>query len=186
MVLTNRIVNVRYTACGKEDTVYFEPDTQMESEEVTEAVLCPPASCYVYVCGEVVHPGVYEVAEGARVCDVLELAGGLKDAAAKEALNQAEPVVDGQMIKVPDQETYLLQQTGSADSAAEPEDGRINLNTASKEQLMTLSGIGESKAETIISYREKNGAFQTIEDLMNIPGIKNGVFEKIKDNIRVN
>lgn len=55
----------------------------MESEEVTEAVLCPPASCYVYVCGEVVHPGVYEVAEGARVCDVLELAGGLKDAAAK-------------------------------------------------------------------------------------------------------
>ena len=67
-----------YTACGKEDTVYFEPDTQMESEEVTEAVLCPPASCYVYVCGEVVHPGVYEVAEGARVCDVLELAGGLK------------------------------------------------------------------------------------------------------------
>lgn len=175
-----------YTACGKEDTVYFEPDTQMESEEVTEAVLCPPASCYVYVCGEVVHPGVYEVAEGARVCNVLELAGGLKDAAAKEALNQAEPVVDGQMIKVPDQETYLLQQTGSADSAAEPEDGRINLNTASKEQLMTLSGIGESKAETIISYREKNGAFQTIEDLMNIPGIKNGVFEKIKDNIRVN
>ncbi|MFR6392430.1 MAG: helix-hairpin-helix domain-containing protein [Roseburia sp.] len=124
--------------------------------------------------------------KGARVCDVLELAGGLKDAAAKEALNQAEPVVDGQMIKVPDQETYLLQQTGSADSAAEPEDGRINLNTASKEQLMTLSGIGESKAETIISYREKNGAFQTIEDLMNIPGIKNGVFEKIKDNIRVN
>ena len=110
----------------------------------------------------------------------------LKDAAAKEALNQAEPVVDGQMIKVPDQETYLLQQTGSADSAAETEDGRINLNTASKEQLMTLSGIGESKAETIISYREKNGAFQTIEDLMNIPGIKNGVFEKIKDNIRVN
>jgi len=90
------------------------------------------------------------------------------------------------MIKVPDQEAYLLQQTGSADSAAEPEDGRINLNTASKEQLMTLSGIGESKAETIISYREKNGAFQTIEDLMNIPGIKNGVFEKIKDNIRVN
>ena len=90
------------------------------------------------------------------------------------------------MIKVPDQETYLLQQTGSADSAAEPEDGRINLNTASKEQLMTLSGIGESKAETIISYREKNGAFQTIEDLMNIPGIKNGVFEKIKDNIMVN
>ena len=51
---------------------------------------------------------------------------------------------------------------------------------------MTLSGIGESKAETIISYREKNGAFQSIEDLMNIPGIKNGVFEKIKDNIRVN
>ena len=56
-----------YTACGKEDTVYFEPDTQMESEEVTEAVLCPPASCYVYVCGEVVHPGVYEVEDGARI-----------------------------------------------------------------------------------------------------------------------
>lgn len=103
------------------------------------------------------------MAEGARVCDVLELAGGLKDAAAKEALNQAEPVVDGQMIKVPDQETYLLQQTGSADSAAEPEDGRINLNTASKEQLMTLSGIGESKAETIISYREKMAHFRLLK-----------------------
>ena len=87
---------------------------------------------------------------------------------------------------MPDEETYLLQQTERADLTVEPEDGRINLNTASKEQLMTLSGIGESKAETIISYREKNGAFQTIEDLMNIPGIKNGVFEKIKDNIRVN
>lgn len=179
-------VGIICTACGKEDAVYLEPDTQKESEEVTEAVLCPPASCYVYVCGEVMQPGVYEVAEGARVCDVLELAGGLTESAAKEALNQAEPVMDGQMIKVPDEEAYLLQQTESADSAAEPEDGRINLNTASKEQLMMLSGIGASKAETILSYREEHGAFKSIEELMNIPGIKNGVFEKIKDNIRVN
>lgn len=132
---------------------------------------------YVYVCGQVEKPGVYKVAADARVCDALELVGGILEDGNAEILKQAEHMTDGETIYVPSVNEDSPEE-GSKD------DGKVNINTASKEELMTLPGIGESKADIIIEYREEHGAFQSIEELMEIQGIKEGVFNKIKDNIK--
>ena len=139
----------------------------------------------VHVCGQVAAPGVYELAEGSRIYEAIEAAGGVNGQAAPEGLNQAACVEDGQQIYVPSvQELQDNSFTAAGDSGA-AEDGRVNINTAQAEELMTLSGIGEAKAAAIIQYREENGGFQSIEELMEISGIKEGVFEKIKDQIKV-
>lgn len=165
---------------GVEHTVYLEPDTQDTETVATEDSVTEPASCYVYICGSVCEPGVYEMPAGSRVCDVIREAGGLLEDAAADAVNQAEPVADGEMVRIPSRQ----ELTEAAETAEQ--DPRVNLNTATEEELMTLPGIGESKAESIVSYREEHGGFTRIEDLMEISGIKDGVFDKIKDKIRVN
>ncbi len=155
----------------------------------------------VYVCGQVQAPGVYELEEGERIFRAIELAGGFTEQAAAEFLNLAEPVFDGMKIQVPDQNeardpVWIAGQTagsagtgGSAGAAGSSRSfgstEKINLNTATKEELMTLSGIGASRAEDIIRYREEQGGFARIEDIMKISGIKDASFEKIKDKITV-
>lgn len=136
---------------------------------------------FVYVCGQVVNPAVYELKADARVYEAIELAGGFSREADAAALNLAENMVDGEKIYVPS----VGEQAVSAGQPDPKESSLVNLNTATKEQLMTLSGIGEAKAESILSYREKQGAFSAIEDIMKIEGIKEGVFNKIKDSITV-
>ncbi|MCM1179036.1 MAG: helix-hairpin-helix domain-containing protein [Clostridium sp.] len=138
-------------------------------------------SIYVYVCGHVVNPGVYALDEQARICDAIALAGGISEHGRGEALNQAERMTDGQTVYVPGMdEEWSTQDTDAAGQA----DGKVNINTASKEELMTLPGIGEAKAETIIQYREEHGGFDSIEGLMDIPGIKEGVYNKLKEKIK--
>lgn len=137
--------------------------------------------CYVHVCGEVMRPGVYELAEGSRIFEAIKMAGGFSENAAQESLNLAGMISDGMQIMV-------FSQEEAESVAAEKEavtSGMVNLNTATKEQLMTLKGVGESRAEDIIRYREESGGFQTIEDIMNVPGIKEAGFQKIKDSITV-
>lgn len=169
-------------ACAGENAVYLESDTQEEYDEsASETFACQPASCCVYICGAVVAPGVYEVPEGSRIYQVLDLAGGFTEDAAATEINQAEPVRDGQMLRVPTVEEAAAEEA-EAQSAA---DGRVNINTASAQELMGLPGIGESKAQSIVAYREEHGAFAEPEELMNITGIKAGVYEKIKNSIRV-
>lgn len=171
--------------------------------------------CYVHICGEVVSPGVYEMEEGSRIFQVVERAGGFTEQAAAQYLNMAQEVCDGMKIVVPDssflegEEQFGIEagenggaKAGSAGpgiivpgtkgaavsggtAGGEPVKGKVNLNTASKEELMTLKGIGEAKADDIISYRESHGGFTKIEDIMKISGIKNAAFEKIKDDITV-
>ncbi len=148
-----------------------------DTKEVEEAVQSEKNSVYVYICGCVNEPGVYELDETSRIWDAIQAAGGTTSDAREEALNQAEHVVDGQTIYVPTREEETSESLIS--------DSRININEATKEEWMTLPGIGESKAESILEYRKENGAFQSIEDLMNIPGIKEGVFNKIKEHIKV-
>lgn len=143
----------------------------------------PISGIYVQVSGAVKRPGVYELPEGSRVFQALELAGGLTAEAEEAGINQAQVLADGQMI-------WILTKEEAAASALQPgnqqqEDGRVNLNTASREELMALPGIGEAKAESILSWREAHGGFAQIEDLMKIEGIKEGVFSKIKDCVRV-
>ncbi len=141
---------------------------------------------YVYVCGAVNAPGVYELRSGARVFEAIQLAGGLTGEAAPDAVNQARTVSDGEQIRVPTAQEFQEQGAGVGETVTEgSENKKVNINTAGKEELMTLTGIGESKAQSILDYREENGKFGSIEELMQIQGIKEGVFNKIKDDITV-
>ena len=179
------------------------PETEMTSTEHTgEPMTESPghvqeessseAVCYVYICGEVNFPGVYPMAEGSRVYQVVDQAGGFTDAAAAEYLNMADAVHDGLKLVVPaaselpDEKRYgdtSQEQAGQREGSAVKT--KVNLNTAGKEALMTLTGIGEARAEDIIRYRTEQGPFQRIEDVMKISGIKDAAFQKIKNDITV-
>ncbi len=144
---------------------------------------------YVHVCGSVVAPGVYEFTAGARVIDAITKASGFCSGAAEDAINQAQLIVDGQRLYIPSHEeieagTVTVDPMSMADSNQE-QDGMINLNHASKQELMTLPGIGESKADSIISYREEHNGFESIEDIKKITGIKEAIFQKVKNYITV-
>ncbi len=139
----------------------------------------------VHVCGCVNAPGVYELPEGSRIYEAVEAAGGMGESAAADFLNQAAVVEDGQQIYIPSGEEVSGQAWEPADPAGTADDGKINLNTAGEEELMSLSGIGEAKAAAIIRYRQEKGGFSSIEELMEVDGIKEGVFEKIKDQVKV-
>ncbi len=155
-------------------------ETGEEAREPLEEAL--PEVC-VYVCGEVLHPGVYELPGDARMADAVEAAGGMTREAAEGWLNLAERLSDGQKIEVPSVEE--LERISEEAERSIQENGLVNLNTATAEQLMTLTGIGEAKAQDILAYREAHGGFSAIEELMEIPGIKEGIFQKIKDKIIV-
>ena len=177
------ICSIFLLGCNKTEDVAFqeisfeevdEEGTSMEEETDDEAEMI-----YVHVCGEVNHPGVYKLEAGSRIYKALEAAGGMTEAAAEEALNHAEILSDGQQLYVPS-ETECMEESAQTGT---PDDGKLNINKASKEELMTLSGIGEAKADAIIRYREENGNFKSIEEIMEIEGIKEGVFHKIEDRI---
>lgn len=149
-----------------------------------------------YVCGAVQNPGVYEFEEGTRLDEVIALAGGFAKDAATDYLNLAKVVCDSEKIYVPTVDelteserkeaafTDTSNSTGLTVVKSDTED-KVNLNTADIEELTTLPGIGTAKANSILSYREEHGKFQTIEELKNIDGIKEGVFQKIADLIVV-
>jgi len=179
-----------FTACGQSSEIYLEEygkNTQevLETEVVqTEAAECTEEKlCYVYICGAVKEPGVYAVLEGSRVYEVIRAAGGLSEDADTFLINQAEQVTDGMMLQIYTREEAekLSERTGTSES-----DGKLDINTASAAELMNLPGIGEAKAEAIVAYRGTEGKFSCIEDLMKIPGIKEGVFLKLKEHIKVN
>lgn len=133
----------------------------------------------VHVCGAVANPGVYAMKPQDRVYHAIEAAGGVLPQADGDRLNQAETVTDGMQLYVP----FQGEETDS--SKEDRKETGVNINQATKEELMTLPGIGESKAEAIIAYRQEHGEFKQPEDLTNISGIKNGVYEKIKGQIRI-
>lgn len=137
---------------------------------------------YIHIVGAVKKPGVYTFQKKPRVIEVVEKAGGFTKDAVTAEINQAELVEDGTQLAIASQKDFKEKD---GQQAEQTETGKVNLNTAAKEQLMTLTGIGEAKAIAIIAYREEKGKFQKPEDLMNIPGIKEGVFDKIKSRICV-
>jgi DNA uptake protein and related DNA-binding proteins len=155
---------------------------------------------YVHICGAVQKPGVYSIQNGARISDLIKLAGGLRNDAAGDYMNQAKKVSDGQRIYVPtiDEMADLSinqiidgEQTSESDKPqdssqqTESNSDRININTADEQALMTIPGIGEAKATSIIDYRTQNGNFAKPEDIMKISGIKEGLFRKIEPYIIV-
>lgn len=157
-----------------------EGKSDSEKEKSTENI-------FVYVCGAVQKPGVYELLSGQRICDAIAAAGGLSEQAAGDSLNQAEVLSDGQMLRVlTTEEAAAATVQPGQETAESSRDGRVDINTADASALMSLPGIGQSKADAIIAYRNKHGAFKAPEELMNISGIKEGVYQKIKDSIKVN
>lgn len=146
---------------------------------------------YVHICGEVNEPGVYELKEDARVIDAIDAAKGLTKAASQQSVNQAEKLEDSQQIYIPsikevkEDVNQSVKSSNSNSSINNEGNGKVNINTASQEELTTLPGIGVAKAQKIIAYRQQNGSFSKIEDIMKISGIKEGLFNKISENITV-
>lgn len=172
--------------CGTESSV-ITGNEEVTCADVNETVnditdTVRKDEIYVYVTGRVKNPNVYKVPDDYRIYQIIELAGGFLDDAETRNINLADRIYDGMQITV-----YAVgeEQVNSSGETIPTKSSLININTASKEELMTLPGIGESKAESIISYRNQNGYFNSIEDIMNISGIKEGAFEKIKDFITV-
>lgn len=167
---------VIFTESALEDENPEKEHTDMENVDREST-----GTIYVHVCGAVVREGVYPLAAGSRYQDAVNAAGGFTAQADTRYLNLAAPLSDGQQILV-----YTLEETELL-SEAEKElaDGLVDINKADLQTLMTLSGIGQTRAEAIVKYREESGPFQSIEDIMNVPGIKESVFQKIKDQIKV-
>ena len=165
-----------------ETSLMIEESAEAGSEKATEEGIEESECVYVYVCGAVQKEGVYLLSRGSRKAEALELAGGYMDEAARGVVNLAEEVSDGEKIYFPFEGE---ERTALSDERLEGGDGLLDLNSAGKEELMKLPGIGEGKAETIIEYRKKNGGFNSVEELMQVSGIKEGTFEKIRPYVKV-
>lgn len=186
-----------FTGCGRKTDFYLEetesqafPETEIETvhaAEETSTNRTDAEPVVVYVCGEVVNPGVYELKSGMRICDAVEAAGGLTKKASRDYWNLAGELTDGQMLFFPTEEEAKKRKesAGEAVAAGDTADGKVNINTADVSMLQTIPGIGQTRAEAILAYREENGNFKSIEDIMKVSGIKNGLFEKMKDYITV-
>ena len=174
--------------------------------ELSDASSEEAKTLVVHICGAVSAPGVYELPAGSRIIDAVEAGGGFLPEADEACCNLAEEIVDGCQIYImtksescadgqtekkagiqtsPDSDMQTTDINMRSNSATALDNGLVNLNTADVAALMTLPGIGESRAKAIISYREQHGAFAKIEDIMKISGIKQAAFSKIKDKITV-
>lgn len=183
-----------WSGCGRVKEPYFETAEASSTEAVfleeqpggtLETEMPKERECFVYVCGAVQSPGVYSLPPGSRIYEAVRMAGGLREDALEDGVNQAQEVTDGQMIKVPTKEE-AAELEGGASPEGGISDGKVNINTADADTLMTLPGIGASKAESILAYRKERGGFSAVEEIKNIAGIKDGVYSKIKDYITVN
>ena len=138
-----------------------------------------PAAIYVHVSGAVSVPGLYVLDPSARVVDAVAAAGGLTPDADEGAVNLARPLSDGEQLQVP------VQGAVPAAASAPAGDGRVNLNTADVGALDTLPRIGEAMAQRIVDWREANGRFTSIEDLLAVPGIGDKMLEALRDLVTV-
>ena len=178
----------------KSEIVHQNENSQQEEEIKNENNPENPEMIFVHVCGAVKKEGVYQVINSARVVDAIKAAGGLTKAAASYGINQAELLKDGMQIYIPTKKEVKVNKvipsglpsvTGASDISKNANTEIVNINTATKEELMKLNGVGEAKAALIINFRETNGGFNNINDLMKIKGIKQKFFDKIKDSICV-
>ncbi|WP_050008308.1 helix-hairpin-helix domain-containing protein [Butyrivibrio sp. WCE2006] len=187
----------------KEHTSQSENSDSIADEQAAQIVI--PSTVMVHVCGAVLCEGVYELPTGSRVVDAIKAAGGFSEDADSDFINQALVLEDGIKIKVPttEESASIAETDGSqkradigeqvgiigapsdSSSASEKDEGKVNINSATEDELCSIPGIGPSRAKSIIAYREENGRFGTIEDIKKVTGIKDKFFSKIKDHITV-
>ena len=198
-----------FQACSKAEGTIIETVSSEENiqdlqafEENSEAYSSSDKkSICVSIIGCVKYPGVYTLNEGARVYELINAAGGLSEDADTDGLNLVYIMSDGMQIEIPGKENVEATDSTSISSASAEKpmlssalDTRheessnvslVNINSADVSELMTLTGIGKTRAEAIISYRTQNGPFKSIEDITNVSGIKEATFDKIRDRICV-
>ncbi len=192
----------------KNDYVNIEKEEAIDSSD--KAIVEEKKDIFVDIKGEVVNPGVYSIKENSRIIDVVNLAGGLTDKADTSANNMSKLLKDEMVIiiyskdeilnykKVKEEEGKVFDECNNneknitndscynVDNSVKDNDNNnklININEASVDKLMLVTGIGKSKAEKIVEYRNKNGRFEKLEDIMNVSGIGEALFEKIKEYI---
>ena len=171
-------------------------------KNVAEDTVAEQTIIYVHVCGAVENPGVYELSGESRIFEAIEAAGGFTEEADGDYVNQAQTLTDGMKIQIPTksqtaewiaagdilmrQEVVTMAQADAENTiAGETVLQKVNINLADETGLCTITGIGQGRAKAIITYREQNGGFQVIEDIMKVDGIKQATFEKIKEQICV-
>lgn len=192
-VLMGTLIVVCFCSCGKGTAHYIETDTvvsemadtEVEATEENQITSSESKLLYVYVCGQVKNPGVYTLPEGSRIYDVFELAGGFTESAATDYWNQARLLKDGEMLYVPSKEEVKDRPIEEETKGQTYESNKVNINTATIAELMSLPGIGETKAKAILAYRQEHGEFSSLEELKQVEGIKEAVFTKIKAYIEI-
>lgn len=166
---------IMLVACGDEE-ILLEQSVDSElakisdnAEDIADSSDGVSGFICVHVCGAVSIPGVYELPEGSRIYEALDLAGGFDEQADRDAVNLVEVLADGQQVRIP----FIGED--------ETEDGNelIDINRADVSLLCEIPGIGESRAQAILDYREEHGDFQSVEELMQVPGIKEGIYARI-------
>ena len=168
----------------KEESV--EETTVVETTmlaEKTEVSTTKETVIFVDIKGAVQNPGVYQMKVGDRVKDALDAAGGLTEEADSQKVNLAKRLEDQMVIVVPKVGEEAEEIPAGETRNEATKEGKVNINTATVEELKTLKGVGEKKAEAIIEYRKKNGSFQTKEDLMKVRGIGKKLFESFQERI---
>lgn len=164
----------------------FEPSSNIQTHQrpVVESL----QEVVVDIKGEIDSPGVYQLKEGSRIIDVIEKAGGLLAEADTASVNFAQLVTDQMVIYIPkegEESPFNQANMNEIQESSSQVEKQIDLNKAEKDSLMSLNGIGSSKADSIIAYREEYGFFQSIEEIKNVSGIGDATFEKLKDAITV-
>ena len=162
-------------------------ETTILSQEVEDKTTVSTV-IYVDVKGEVHHPGVYQMKAENRVKDLIEAAGGFTPLADDQKLNLAQLLEDQMVIVVPkkgEEVNSELAQTPTPHKKEVEKEGKVNINTATVEELKTLKGIGEKKAEAIIEYRKQNGSFKNKEELMKVRGIGKKLYESFQERVIV-
>jgi competence protein ComEA len=163
------------------ETGIIQVENPKEEQDIEEKIV-------IYITGEVKKEGVIELKLGSRIADAIEKAEGLTENANIKNVNLAYELEDGQKIYIPnknEEQTIITENSGITVNENKEQNQTININKADSDELQNLNGIGKSLAGTIIKYREENGKFKKIEELMNVPGIGESKFNNIKDKIKV-
>ena len=166
----------------KNNLIDHNDDGDVYTETTTEQT-----TIVVYITGEVNKPDVYSLAKDSRLVDLVEKAGGFTDKAYIDDLNLAQLLNDGEKIVVQSIENISEESLNvPQDAQTEEDEGMININTADKDKLDSLPGIGEKLADAIIAYRDEYGEFSSVDEIKEVDGIGDGIYEKIKDSITIN
>ncbi len=179
LAVTVLIGILRGTGSGSTQTVPSTP---------TASATLAPGRVYVHVSGAVRQPGLYVLPTGSRVMDAVAAAGGFADGAARDGVNLAQVLDDGEQLSVPteeEQKAAAATGAGTATGGTSSPGGKVDLNTADQAALDTLPRIGPALAQRIIAWRDQNGRFTSVEDLLAVPGIGEKMLESLRDLVTV-